>query len=62
MRVRPAAKVRALSARGRLELEDIRRAFCEPYVANWIPLTFLSIAIGDARLLFRVVEDEDFEV
>lgn len=33
---------------GELELTDVRRAFLEPYFANWIPLTHLSIAFDDA--------------
>jgi tetratricopeptide (TPR) repeat protein len=33
---------------GHLGLDDVRTAFAEPYLANWIPLTHLSIAVGDA--------------
>jgi tetratricopeptide (TPR) repeat protein len=33
---------------GRLSATDVRRALLEPYFANWIPLTHLSIALDDA--------------
>ncbi len=33
---------------GRLSLEDVARAFAEPYNSNWSPLTSLSLALGDA--------------
>jgi tetratricopeptide (TPR) repeat protein len=32
---------------GELSLADVRRALLEPYFANWIPLTHLSIALDD---------------
>jgi Flp pilus assembly protein TadD len=33
---------------GQLSLADARRALFEPYFANWIPVTHLSIALDDA--------------
>ncbi|MFK7895833.1 MAG: tetratricopeptide repeat protein [Myxococcota bacterium] len=33
---------------GHLSLEDIRRAFSEPYKSNWAPLMSISLAVSDA--------------
>jgi Tfp pilus assembly protein PilF len=33
---------------GRIGLDDVRRAFVEPYAANWAPLMSLSLATSDA--------------
>jgi Flp pilus assembly protein TadD len=33
---------------GRISLDDVARAFAEPYNSNWSPLTSLSLALGDA--------------
>jgi Flp pilus assembly protein TadD len=33
---------------GRLGFDDVQRAFAEPYFANWIPVTSLSMALDDS--------------